>query len=445
MLTLTLAVALSVLGASLPNIALPSIAQALQVSPAASVWVINAYQIVVTVSLLPFSSLGDIHGYRRVYGFGIVLFTLASGLCALAPDLETLVAARILQGIGSAGIMSVNTALVRTIFPRAELGRGMGLNTMVVATSLALGPTTSAAVLALADWHWLFLVNVPLGLVAMATWRFLPATPPGAHRFDIPSALLNAATLGLFIAGLDWFGHGTAVVPGLLLLAAALVVGWVFVKRQLALAAPMLPVDLFRRPAFALAVATSICSYMGQTTAYVALPFLFHAGGASEIGTGLLMTPWPVAVMIVSPFAGRLSDRFPAGLLGGIGLGRDDGGAGGDRDAGARRAVVGRGVAHGAHRRRLRPVPDAEQPRADLLRAAGAQRAGQRHDLHLPPAGADHGRGRGGTGVRRAAASRRGHGGGGGGAVRRGAHLRGHAAEPGAAARVGRPATGQGA
>ncbi len=320
MLTLTLAVALSVLGASLPNIALPSIAQALQVSPAASVWVVNGYQIVVCVSLLPFSSLGDIYGYRRVYGFGIVLFTIASGLCALAPDLQTLVAARILQGIGSAGIMSVNTALVRTIFPRAELGRGMGLNTMVVATSLALGPTTSAAVLAVADWHWLFLVNVPLGLVAMATLRFLPTTPPGAHRFDIPSAVLNAATLGLFIAGLDWFGHGTAVLPGFALLAAAVAVGWVFVKRQLTLPAPMLPVDLFRRPAFALAVATSICSYMGQTSAYVALPFLFHAGGASEIGTGLLMTPWPVAVMIISPFAGTLSDRFPAGLLGGIGL-----------------------------------------------------------------------------------------------------------------------------
>ena len=133
--------------------------------------------------------------------------------------------------------------------------------------------------------------------------------------------MLNAATLGLFIARLDWFGHGSAVAPGVLLLVAAVVVGWVFVKRQLTLPAPMLPVDLFRRPAFALAVATSICSYMGQTSAYVALPFLFHAGGASEIGTGLLMTPWPVAVMIISPFAGTLSDRFPAGLLGGIGLG----------------------------------------------------------------------------------------------------------------------------
>lgn len=321
MLTLTLAVALSVLGAALPNIALPSIAQELRVSPAASVWVVNAYQIVVTVSLLPFSSLGDIYGYRRIYGLGIVVFTIASALCALAPDLETLVAARILQGIGSAGIMSVNTALVRTIFPRALLGRGMGLNTMVVATSLALGPTTSAGILALGDWHWLFLVNVPLGIVAAATLSFLPRTPPGSHRFDIPSAVLNAATLGLFIAGLDWFGHGRGIVPGLLLLVAAIAVGTVFVKRQLTLAAPMLPVDLFRRPAFALAVATSVCSYMGQTTAYVALPFLFFAGGASEIGTGLLMTPWPVAVMILSPVAGLLSDRFPAGLLGGIGLG----------------------------------------------------------------------------------------------------------------------------
>jgi len=321
MFTLTLAVMLSVLGAALPNIALPSIAGELGVTPAASVWVVNAYQIVVTVSLLPFSSLGDIYGYRRVYGWGIVVFTLASGLCALAPDLPTLLGARILQGLGSAGIMSVNTALVRTIFPRAQLGRGMGLNTMVVATSLALGPTASAGILALGDWHWLFLVNVPLGVVAVATLHFLPRSQLGSHRFDVPSALLNAATLGLFIAGLDWFGHGNGVLAGIGLLLAALAVGTVFVRRQFTLRAPMLPVDLFRRPAFALAVATSVFSYMGQTSAYVALPFLFHAGGASAIGTGLLMTPWPVAVMLVSPFAGTLSDRVPAGLLGGIGLG----------------------------------------------------------------------------------------------------------------------------
>ncbi|MCC6718247.1 MAG: MFS transporter [Acetobacteraceae bacterium] len=320
MFTLTLAVGLSVLGASLPNIALPSIAAELRVSPAASVWVVNAYQIAVTVTLLPFSSLGDIYGYRRVYGWGIVVFTIGSLLCALAPDLQFLVAARILQGLGAAGIMSVNSALVRTIFPRALLGRGMGLNTMVVATSLALGPTTSAGILALGDWHWLFLVNVPLGVVAMATLHFLPRTARGAHRFDVASALLNAAALGLFIAGLDRFGHGGFMLAGIALLAMAGAAGFVFVKRQMTLSAPMLPVDLFRRPVFALAVATSVCSYMGQTCAYVALPFLFHAGGASEIGTGLLMTPWPVAVMAISPFAGVLSDRFSAGLLGGVGL-----------------------------------------------------------------------------------------------------------------------------
>lgn len=321
MLTLTLAVMISVLGASLPNIALPSIAATLGATPAASVWVVSAYQIVVTVTLLPFSSLGDIYGYRRVYGAGIIVFTLGSVLCALAPDLPTLVAARVLQGLGSAGIMSVNTALVRAIFPRAMLGRGMGLNTMVVATSLALGPTTAAGILAVADWHWLFWANVPAGVLATLALRFLPETPRGGHRFDFASAALNAATLGLFIAGLDGMGRG---LPGWLgggLIVAAAVSGFVFVRRQASLSAPMLPVDLLRRAPFALAVATSICSYMGQTSAYVALPFLFAAAGKSAIGTGLLMTPWPVAVMVVSPFAGHLSDRFSAGMLGGIGLG----------------------------------------------------------------------------------------------------------------------------
>ncbi|ODU55362.1 MAG: multidrug MFS transporter [Acetobacteraceae bacterium SCN 69-10] len=310
--TLALAIAVSVLGSALPNIALPSIAHDLGVTPAASVWVVNAYQIAVTVTLLPFSSLGDILGYRRVYFWGLVMFTAASLACALAPSLPLLTLARVFQGLGAAGLMSVNTALIRTIFPHAMLGRGMGVNALIVATSSALGPTVAAAILSVADWPWLFAVNVPIGLLAMALFGALPGSPRARHRFDLPGAVLNAATFGLFITGLDGFGgdQPRGVAVGLML--AAVGVGVVFVRRQATLHAPMLPVDLFANPVFALSVATSICSFVGQTSAYVALPFLFQAG--------LLMTPWPLTVAVVAPFAGRLSDRFSAGLLGGLGL-----------------------------------------------------------------------------------------------------------------------------
>lgn len=316
-----MAISVSVLGSALPNVALPGMAHDLGVTPAASVWVVNAYQIAVTVTLLPFSSLGDIYGYRRVYGLGLALFTVASLLCALSPDLTTLVLARVLMGIGAAGLMSVNTALIRTIFPRAMLGRGMGFNAMVVATSSALGPSIASAILAIGDWPWLFAVNVPIGLVSLALLGSLPVSQRATHRFDVPSALLNAAMFGLFIAALDGFGHGATWLLGASLLLGAVGFGFVFVRRQMRLSAPMLPVDLFRRPVFALSVATSVCSFVGQTAAFVALPFLFQANGASEIITGVMITPWPLAVALVAPLAGYLSDKFSAGLLGGLGLG----------------------------------------------------------------------------------------------------------------------------
>src|SRR5271169_614064 len=137
MLTMTIAMAVSVLDGTIANVALPTIARDLAVTPAASVWVVNSFQIAVMISLLPLSSLGDIYGYRRVYGIGLTVFTAASLICALSTSLPMLVLGRALQGLGGAGLMSVNTALVRYIFPRSMLGRGMGFNALTVATSSA--------------------------------------------------------------------------------------------------------------------------------------------------------------------------------------------------------------------------------------------------------------------------------------------------------------------
>ena len=321
LLTLGIAIGVSVLGSALPDIALPMIATDLRVTPAESVWVINAYQIAVTISLLPCSSLGDIYGYRRVYGWGLALFTVAVLACAFATSLPALTAARVVQGFGAAGIMSVNTALVRYIFPRALLGRGLGINALIVGSSSALGPSLAAMILSFGSWHWLFAANVPLALFALANIRALPLSAQAPHRFDWVSALMNAATFGLLIAALDGMGHGRSIIDVAPLLLATLVVGFVFVRRQLGMKVPMLPVDLFRRPVFALSVAASISSFCAQTLAYVSLPFLFHATlNASPKMIGLLMTPWPLSIALLAPLSGRLSDRFSAGVLGTSGL-----------------------------------------------------------------------------------------------------------------------------
>ncbi len=322
MATIAIAVTMAVLDSAIANIALPTIAQELVTAPAASIWVVNAYQLAVTVSLLPLASLGDIVGYRRVYAAGLGVFTAASLACALSHSLPALVIARVIQGFGGAGIMSVNTALVRFIYPRSMLGRGVGFNAFVVATSSATGPSVAAAILSVASWHWLFAVNVPLGVVAL--WlaaRVLPATPRSGHRFDLAGAALNAATLGLLMLGVDQLGRAARPGWAIAELVCAALIGAVFVNRERAMTAPMLPVDLFRRPVFALSVGTSICSFTAQTLAYVSLPFLFEdVGRMSQISTGLLITPWPAIVVLVAPLAGRLSDQSSPGLLGAAGL-----------------------------------------------------------------------------------------------------------------------------
>ena len=321
-LTLVAAVGLASLDTQIANTALPSIAADLYASPAASIWVVNAYQLALVVSLLPFASLGEIYGYRRVYCWGLAVFTAASLACALSWSLPTSTAARILQGFGASGIVSVNVALVRFIYPANQLGRGLGVNALVVSSFTAVGPTVAAGILAVASWQWLFAINVPTGAVALVlALRTLPNTGQSGHRFDVGSALLNAATFGLLIFGIGEGAHQASwvVTLGVILLAA--VSGAFLVRRQLSLRAPLLPVDLYRRPMFALSSLTSMCSFSAQGLAYVALPFYFQTGmGRTAVATGLLFTPWPVVTAIMAPIAGRLSDRYPAAILGGIGL-----------------------------------------------------------------------------------------------------------------------------
>lgn len=321
MLAIGLAIMMAVLDGAMANVALPTIARALRTSPAEAVWVVNAYQLVITMLLLPLASLGEIVGYRRVYRIGLGVFTLASIACALSDSLAALTAARLLQGIGAAGIMSVNAALVRFIYPRRQLGRGIGIIALVVATSAAAGPTVAAGILSVASWPWLFAVNVPLGLATLAIARALPRTPRAPRRFDLLSAALNALFFALLIGAIDSIGHGGRGLAVALAFAGAGIAGVALVLRQLPQPAPLLPVDLLRIRLFALSVTTSVCAFSAQMLAYVAVPFYFQdALGRDAVTTGLLMTPWPVATAITAPLAGRLADRYSAGALGALGL-----------------------------------------------------------------------------------------------------------------------------
>src|SRR5665213_2560758 len=238
---------MAVIDGAIANVALPTIAESLNASPAFSIWIVNGYQLAITISLLPLASLGEIIGYRRVYLAGLVLFTLASVFCALSGTLILLTIARIMQGFGAAGILSVNAALVRYTYPRALLGRGIGITALVVAISAAVGPTVAAVILAVGTWPYLFAINIPLGFAAFALGlRYLPHTRPAVHAFDWRSAGLSAIMFGLGIAAIDSVGHGEALVLCLTEFAIAAVAGTMLMLRQTNLSSPLLPVDLLR-------------------------------------------------------------------------------------------------------------------------------------------------------------------------------------------------------
>jgi DHA2 family multidrug resistance protein-like MFS transporter len=321
-LAIALGITLAVIDSAIANVALPTIAIDLHTNPASSIWVVNGYQLAVTISLLPLSSLGDIVGYRRVYLWGLAVFTIASLGCAFSTTLPMLAGARVIQGFGAAGIMSVNTALLRFIYPQKLLGRGIGINAMVVAVSSAVGPTIASGILSVAHWPWLFAVNVPIGIAALAVGTYsLPRTKRAPHSFDLWGAILSAATFGMLIASIDALGHGEPFGFFLAEVAATIGVGYLLVRRESGKSAPMLPVDLLRIPIFALSVCTSIASFAAQMLAFVSLPFLLQMDlHFSAVETGLLITPWPIAIGFAAPLAGRLADRYSAGILGGIGL-----------------------------------------------------------------------------------------------------------------------------
>ena len=321
-LAIGIGIVMAVLDGTVVNVALPSIARQLGATPAASVWVINAYQLVIVATLLPLAALGELIGYRRVYSAGLVLFTLGSLACALSGSLPMLVAARALQGLGGSAIMSMNGALVRHTYPDTRLGRGLGLNALIVSLAAAVAPSLASGILAVGPWPWLFAVNVPFGIVNVwLAWRFLPHSERSSRRFDYLSAALNALMFGLFFVGANSISRGGGVVLAVAELAAAVLAGVLLFRRGTREAAPLIPVDLLRNPTFARSVTASVCAFATFIIAFVALPFYFQSVlGRDQVETGLLMTPWPVALGLMAPLAGWLSDRVSAGVLGGLGM-----------------------------------------------------------------------------------------------------------------------------
>lgn len=320
-LAISFGTALVVIDGAIATVALPTIARDLKVDGSAAVLIVTIYQLVLVMTLLPLSALGDRVGLRRMYQYGQIVFVIATILCFFARSLPFLLIVRAVQALGAAAALSVSSALLRSAYPAKQLGRGMGVNSVVTSTSVALAPTLGGFVLSFGPWPWVFASAVPFAIVSLLLGRSLPTSEPRKEPYDILGAVLCAATFGLTISGLEALVHGDSPVVAAAIVAAGIVVAIVFVRHELHEERPILPVDLLARPVLALSTLGALTAFLASMTMLIAMPFrLERSFGFSPGEVGIVLAPWPLTTMIVAPLAGALSDRYPAGALGGIGM-----------------------------------------------------------------------------------------------------------------------------
>lgn len=327
-----LGIALSVLDTTTITLGLPTMTRDLGVSADLSIWIVNAFQLAALVALLPVANWGERSSFRFVYLTGAALWGLASAVASLVDSLPVLIAARVAQGLGAAGLMAVNMALVRLVWPPALLGRGVALSSVVVSIATVSGPVLAALILSVGSWRWLFVLNIPAcALLLWLGWRTLPGNAPvvGVRPPSWLDVLLNTGLFSLVFLAADSFGRSLKsaaqqaqqLTQGALLLLASLVVGVVHVRRQWGRAQALLPLDLLRIPLFRLSMMTSVGSFGAQTMAYVVLPFLLlDAWHVAPAQAGLLMACWPAGTFVAASLAGRWIGRYHNGWLGAVGL-----------------------------------------------------------------------------------------------------------------------------
>ncbi len=298
------------------NIALPSMARAMQVPANVAVWFANGYLLSAAMTLAIFAALAARVGYRPVFLAGLATFTLTSLGCALATTPEMLIGMRILQGIGGAATLSIAPAILRSVFPGRLLGRILGLHALLIASSTAVAPVLGGTILDALSWQWLFAINLVPGSIALVlAWRALPRqSDVDRSPFDAPGAALSALLLGSAIMLADSLQHITQGIDpaatgwGLLALVSAIAFVWRIRRAR----SPILPPVMFRNGRFTLAALTSLASFVSQGITFVALPFLFQSVyGYSPVVSALLFTPWPIGIVLIAPHAGAGRIPFP--------------------------------------------------------------------------------------------------------------------------------------
>jgi EmrB/QacA subfamily drug resistance transporter len=286
-------------------------------------WIINAYALTFATGIITAAALGDRLGRRRTYVAGLLLFSLASAACALAPNLGVLIGFRAVQGLGAAIVMPLGLTLLTSSFPADRRGAVVGIWGGVAGLGVASGPLVGGAVTEGLDWHWIFWVNVPLGIAAVvAVLRVLPETYGPRTRLDPIGMVTASGAMGSLVWGVlhaPEAGWGATEVLVALVLGIVLLAG--FVAWESVAPAPMVPLSLFRSRVFAAASLTQFLMAASIfATAYVTSQYFQISRGDSPLGTGLRFLPWTMTPLLIAPIAGQLVDRLGARALAAPGL-----------------------------------------------------------------------------------------------------------------------------
>jgi EmrB/QacA subfamily drug resistance transporter len=323
--SLSLSTLMPSLDTSIANVALPTLERSFAASFQEVQWIVLAYLLAITTLIVGVGRLGDVIGRRRLLLAGILLFTLASLLCGIAPTLASLIAARAAQGLGAAVMMALTVALVRETVPRARMGSTMGLLGSMSAIGTSLGPSLGGMLIGAFGWRVIFLVNIPIGLAnLLLAQRYLPVDRPAMKsdgaRFDVVGTFLLALTLAAYALATT-VGGGSFGPANVALLAAAALGGGLFVLAERRAASPLLRLAMFRDPTLSAGLAMSlIVAAVAITTLVVGSFYLSRALGLEAARVGLVMSVGPLVAALTGVPAGRVVDRLGAGRITLIGL-----------------------------------------------------------------------------------------------------------------------------
>lgn len=315
MLGISLGVLMYTIDTSIVNIALPTLVVNLHTDFATVQWVGLSYILVVTSLVLGAARLGDMFGKKPLYLGGLIVFTVSSLLCGLAPSIEVLIGARALQGFGAVTIAALGAAIIVEVFPTAERGKALGIIGAVVSLGIALGPSVGGVLIGIAGWRSIFLVNLPIGILAsLVVNKYVPATAKIdlQQRFDFAGSIAISLVLVCFSLGMtegQRYGFTASLPLGLLLLSAIGLIGFIILEHRVA--QPMLDFSLFRARTFSLSLLTGWLVFMALGGSSFLIPFFLQLVMHYPIEhIGLLMAFTPIIGGLVSPLAGNLTDRF---------------------------------------------------------------------------------------------------------------------------------------